>query len=220
MNPVLIDEAKHLYIEALRTHDFQGVYQHDYLNSGHWQTLKLEMIRARPKKCELCGNEKDVTLRHLQYKNWYDVSLEDLAWLCEKHHALIHQARNLGFIKNNGNSDFLVRDTMRYVFALETEALEKGIQTIHTRLSTAKDENAKLHEYVAKARVAIAQNAQNERKQQILHKAQPRRIPVWLTILLSVWCLISGIAIGDFSEPIPDTQQPENISNSVQPTLD
>jgi len=65
-------------------------YRNEYLKSEHWKELREKKLNINP-ICEKCGSDKRVEPHHLNYKNLYDVQLEDLRSLCRKCHKYIHE---------------------------------------------------------------------------------------------------------------------------------
>ena len=70
----------------------------DYLKSEHWTFLRTK-VALRDLMCVLCPKDKTKRTRdihHLNYKEIYDVTVEDLIGVCRRHHKLIHKLTKKG----------------------------------------------------------------------------------------------------------------------------
>lgn len=75
--------------KPIKINDKRDYYRNVYLFSDHWKQLRAEKLRLNP-VCEKCGYDKRVEPHHLQYKNLFDVTPEDLQTLCRRCHTKIH----------------------------------------------------------------------------------------------------------------------------------
>jgi len=64
-----------------------------YLNSQHWSDLKLSKFAQVGRKCEVCGDDRQIEVHHERYRHLYDVTPADLKVLCHTHHEAIHTKR-------------------------------------------------------------------------------------------------------------------------------
>lgn len=71
----------------------QDWYRNIYLKSEHWKNLRKEKKKVNP-VCEVCGAKKKLDVHHKNYRNIYDVLLEDLETLCRKCHNKEHKRLN------------------------------------------------------------------------------------------------------------------------------
>ena len=63
----------------------------DYLQSKKWRKKKLKLKRSvNHKQCMVCYSPKKIHVHHLTYKHIFDEKLNELNFLCKKHHAQIH----------------------------------------------------------------------------------------------------------------------------------
>ena len=76
------------------TNNKREYYRNEYLKSEHWKNLKYEKLN-KICYCEKCGNKNNIDVHHLNYKNLYDVKLEDLQVLCRKCHSNEHNYEEL-----------------------------------------------------------------------------------------------------------------------------
>lgn len=76
------------------TNDHRQWYREVYLRSQHWADLVTRKLRANP-KCELCGKKGRLDIHHINYKNIFDVTIDDLASLCRGCHNREHEIRGL-----------------------------------------------------------------------------------------------------------------------------
>lgn len=194
MNSTIIAEAKQIHQEAVKTRNFKGLYNKKYLNSKHWEALRSDMAKFRGKKCEFCGSKEDLNLHHLRYKSWYDVEPEDLIWLCNLHHSLIHE---LGEPKGEIPS-FLARDTIKLLSDHERKGLQEKLQQlVRSNASLSNQNNAKPRvEYVQDPSLA-------KRLQQVEGlnirltgdlKKLSRNVPMWLAAL----AVAASLGVGGF----------------------
>lgn len=68
-------------------------YRFGYLQSEHWQNLRLEKLTAEDAKCFVCGC-RDISndVHHVHYpKGLRDVKISELRVLCREHHDRIHE---------------------------------------------------------------------------------------------------------------------------------
>ena len=57
---------------------------HTYMQSEHWHSLRAQALKLYGGKCELCGSQpSNPIIHHLLYRQLYDVSVSDLAVVCE-----------------------------------------------------------------------------------------------------------------------------------------
>ena len=55
-----------------------------YMQSEHWHSLRAQALTTYGGKCELCGSQpSNPIIHHLLYRQLYDVSVLDLAVVCE-----------------------------------------------------------------------------------------------------------------------------------------
>lgn len=65
----------------------------DYINtSEHWKQLRIEKFNQVGRKCQCCGSERSIHVHHINYKNFTDCDISDLAVLCRPCHQLFHEA--------------------------------------------------------------------------------------------------------------------------------
>ena len=205
MNSTIIAEAKQIRQKAIETRNFKDVYNEKYLNSRHWEALKSDMAKFRGKKCEFCGTKENLNLHHLRYKNWYDVEPEDLIWLCNLHHSLIHE---LGEPEGDIPS-FLARDTIKLLSDHERKGLQEKLQQLMRSNASLSNQNK------AKPRVEYVQDPSlTKRLQQVEGlnvrltsdlKKLSRNVPIWLTTL----AVVTSLGVGGFmgvliEQPVKD----------------
>lgn len=65
-------------------------YRKVYLLSEHWKNLRKEKKKQNP-VCEKCGTKRKLDVHHINYKNLYDILLEDLETLCHRCHKKEHK---------------------------------------------------------------------------------------------------------------------------------
>jgi hypothetical protein len=58
-------------------------YWNHYLKSDHWKDLKTKKLEKNP-ICEGCKADKYLDVHHINYKNLYDVELDDLQTLLKR----------------------------------------------------------------------------------------------------------------------------------------
>lgn len=69
----------------------QHWYRNTYLKSDHWNSLRLRKLAKQHGKCKVCMKEAwNNDVHHLNYRNLYDVRLNDLVVLCRPCHTLVH----------------------------------------------------------------------------------------------------------------------------------
>jgi len=73
--------------------DKRNYYRNEYLKSEHWIKLRAAKLSKNP-TCEHCGAKRNVEPHHVDYKNLYDVILDDLITLCRRCHVLEHERIN------------------------------------------------------------------------------------------------------------------------------
>lgn len=62
-----------------------------FIKSPEWKAIRLNLLRLRGKKCEVCGSKNNIQVHHLNYKRFGGNELtSDLKILCGKHHQKTH----------------------------------------------------------------------------------------------------------------------------------
>lgn len=61
-----------------------------YLQSDHWQNLRMAKLEMVKRTCEHCGATGSLDCHHIRYRDLYDVQLSDLAALCRDCHEWLH----------------------------------------------------------------------------------------------------------------------------------
>lgn len=62
----------------------------DYLKSKHWFQLRQLKLEQATYRCERCGENKNLEVHHIFYRNLLDCKLYDLQVLCDICHKDIH----------------------------------------------------------------------------------------------------------------------------------
>ena len=110
--------------------DKREYYRSEYLKSEHWKTLRFKKI-IETNCCEKCTSKVSLDVHHLNYKNLFDVELNDLQVLCRKCHMAEHENDSTKKkVKHKRKNDPLIIDGSRQVFSRN-----KGKQTRRTYLS-------------------------------------------------------------------------------------
>ena len=65
-------------------------YNEVYLLSQHWHDLRKAKMTRDGKKCQRCPCKKKLQVHHHEYRNIYDVTLDDLEVLCPTCHKIEH----------------------------------------------------------------------------------------------------------------------------------
>jgi hypothetical protein len=69
-------------------------YYKDYLQSPHWLKVSRDIIEARGRKCENCGEERgEINVHHLNYDHLNGETDEDLQVLCRACHDRVHRRK-------------------------------------------------------------------------------------------------------------------------------
>lgn len=76
------------------TTDHQIWYRTVYLKSDHWKQLRENKLKSSP-ICEKCKRRKAVDVHHLNYRQLFDVGLDDLQSLCRPCHHAEHKQKGL-----------------------------------------------------------------------------------------------------------------------------
>lgn len=63
-----------------------------YLQSDHWKNLRAMALKKSRYRCVLstCGSTKSLHVHHMNYRNWYNCTTDDLLVLCESCHSSLH----------------------------------------------------------------------------------------------------------------------------------
>lgn len=61
-----------------------------YLESDHWKNLRAAKIKRDGAACKDCGSTRFIQVHHLNYRNIFDVILDDLKVVCRVCHEKIH----------------------------------------------------------------------------------------------------------------------------------
>ncbi len=65
-------------------------YRTVYLKSDHWLALREEAKNVHGSSCEKCGSTFRIDVHHLNYREIYDVHVDDLQILCRACHEVEH----------------------------------------------------------------------------------------------------------------------------------
>jgi hypothetical protein len=65
-------------------------YRTVYLRSKHWRKLKRQAKNHHGRQCRHCRCLRRLDVHHLNYRNIFDVTVEDLEILCRKCHQKEH----------------------------------------------------------------------------------------------------------------------------------
>lgn len=81
----------------------------EYLKTDHWNNLKSKK-KKRKNRCGICASVDNIETHHLNYKNIYDVTTQDLRLLCRECHQCAHDLMNNGlkFKSRNNHSIFAI----------------------------------------------------------------------------------------------------------------
>lgn len=63
---------------------------HTYLASDHWSELRIKKFQRVGFSCEACGSKKKLQAHHINYRDLYDCTTDDLLALCDFCHASLH----------------------------------------------------------------------------------------------------------------------------------
>ena len=67
----------------------------DYLESNHWQNLRVLCHARFDGKCVICQNESSLQCHHWLYRRTFqETTLDDLALLCDSCHAMVHRDKS------------------------------------------------------------------------------------------------------------------------------
>ena len=72
-----------------------------YLQSDHWFNLKTEKVLRGGQRCENCPSQTMLHVHHINYRDLYDCTLDDLMVLCQSCHADFHEAIKVNRTKPN-----------------------------------------------------------------------------------------------------------------------
>lgn len=85
-----------VYVSKKKTRYYLGDrkdYRQNYLRSEHWVNLKQEKLKLNP-QCEQCQSPEHLDVHHVNYRNLYDVTVQDLKTLCRKCHTHLHNEQH------------------------------------------------------------------------------------------------------------------------------
>ena len=76
-------------IETDPAHPLQKRYR-TYVRTMHWRALKTKRLSRAGNKCEQCHGTNKLEVHHINYKNLYDATLDDLKVMCHECHNSHH----------------------------------------------------------------------------------------------------------------------------------
>lgn len=100
LNKVLVEVKSEDAIEDLTIMDYSK-----YLKTKYWKEVKSTIHDIVGSKCEICGNDSNINVHHLNYDNRGAETLNNLVCICGKCHAAIHKNRKGMFIKEMNNRE-------------------------------------------------------------------------------------------------------------------
>jgi 5-methylcytosine-specific restriction endonuclease McrA len=66
-----------------------------YLQTEHWQQLRVDARRKYDHKCAICLSVKPLEVHHFRYRsNWFTCTVPDLVVLCEACHEMVHREKS------------------------------------------------------------------------------------------------------------------------------
>lgn len=65
-------------------------YRTIYLHSEHWDKLREQKTARDGKRCK-CGRKEFLHCHHIRYRSIFNVTLDDLQWMCKKCHKAEHR---------------------------------------------------------------------------------------------------------------------------------
>ena len=68
-------------------------YREVYLYSAHWLQLRIRKLVHAQRKCQRCGVGGSLDIHHKNYRDIYDVGMDDLEALCRTCHQLEHHIK-------------------------------------------------------------------------------------------------------------------------------
>lgn len=96
-------------------------YRFEYLESEHWQNLRIAKLASVDAKCVRCQT-RDLSndVHHLRYRNLFDVELHDLAVFCRRCHDLAHEAlEQFREAIKDGNPKLILKRTLMAIRVVE-----------------------------------------------------------------------------------------------------
>lgn len=157
VTPSIIAEARELYEKAQPRSqaEFTRIHRQEYKNKSlHWKNLRREMVRCgRPRRCEFCEagtDTKIIDCHHLQYKHWWDVTVEDLVWLCRDCHNSVSVAQRNGTIPKKAPTSMAIAiRTLKFLAAGEHSKLKTEVRNL-------QHETGQLHHQLVKTEQKVA----------------------------------------------------------------
>ena len=73
--------------------NYKKWYHECYLFSPHWKNTKTRIIKIADRKCQLCGERKELRVHHNNYDNLGHEHTSDLIALCNDCHNLYHDSK-------------------------------------------------------------------------------------------------------------------------------
>ena len=181
MKDEYVCEAEALWKKACQTNRHQQVYSEEYLRSNHWRSLQEERTKARGRRCEFCGSTRDLHLHHLHYREWSNVNVYGVMWLCAEHHEIVHQHIEK---RKGGAPTFLAVDVIKVLAQVQVKETEAVSHQLAADLRSAQSQIARQVQDLARL--------QAPRAAEIVQIGIPR----WMAGVLVAGALIVGIGIG------------------------
>lgn len=206
-----IAEAKALYEEAdgRSPTEFRRIYRQKYMCSDHWKALKRDMEHAdRPKQCEFCRTQNNIQCHHLQYRHWWNVTVEDLAWLCDSCHTSVSEAQRTGQLsKNRASSVFLAIQTGKFLASAEQLQLATEVSQLNEDRERLQGELARAEAQVLDVATpqVITKEIEVVREKPVV-EIQKRGIPWIAAVALAAFCTFAGMHIDGDGPLFPGTE--------------
>ena len=87
LETILIDVQSEEMVQSL----VEMEYKH-YLKCDYWKSVREVMHEMVGTECEICGNDLNIHIHHLNYDNRGKETLNDLVCLCGKCHSIVHKS--------------------------------------------------------------------------------------------------------------------------------
>jgi len=113
----------------------------NYLNSEHWKDVKYRFNKSKLNKkcCYACKNKENLNLHHKTYKRLGHEKLNDLIYLCQSCHNIVHNI--LKTRKSNKTNLFNVAKKLRKVMKKHNNDKNKIKYWINLGKQTIKEKN-------------------------------------------------------------------------------
>lgn len=126
-----------------------------YLQSDTWRQKRTQRLEIGKNRCAACHDRKALHVHHLTYARIFNEEMSDLIPLCGDHHTVIEKLIRSGKLSRQGDTLFLLTETVRLILSeksvrKETQKREKRTAPVTVQSILSLDPRNNIQEKLVK----------------------------------------------------------------------